>query len=171
MQISAKYTPLGPGSRGAVRLACDEGLKAHILRTVTSLSADGASKERRAVFLAGRELFPNLLIVICDPARDIRVASQALHCDDVFGEVWGELLNDRHALVPDLMNSDKWHNLLVAIQEENSRAVAVPGMPALPLARAFFSARAPPGRALAQQCGAALLQKRLPSICAVAGNS
>ena len=125
-------SPLGKivGRRGAQPLACDAELKAHVLKTVTSFSADGASKERRALFLAARDIFPNLLIVIRDPAHAIRIACKSLHCDDVFGEVWGELFNDRHALVPDLMNSDKWHNLLVAIQEENSHAVAVPGMPA-----------------------------------------
>ena len=81
------------------------------------------------MFLAARDLFPNLLIVIRDPAHAIRIASKALHCDDVFGEVWDELFDGRHALCPDLKNSDKWHNLLVAIQEDNVRAVAVPGMP------------------------------------------
>ena len=101
----------------------------HIMSTVLCLAADGASSERRAVFLAARELFPNLLIVIRDPAHAIRIAAKALHQDDVFGHVWHELFDARHALVPDLMNSPKWHNLLVAIQEENIRAVASPGVP------------------------------------------
>ena len=81
------------------------------------------------MFLAARDLFANLLIVIRDPAHALRKAATALHCDDVFGQVWGELFDGRHALVPDLMNSDKWHNLLVAIQEDNVRAVAMPGVP------------------------------------------
>ena len=80
------------------------------------------------MFLAARDSFPNLLIVIHDPAHALRIATKALHCDDVFGEVWDELFDGRHALVPDLQNSDKWHDLLVAIQEDNVRAVAVPGM-------------------------------------------
>ena len=45
------------------------------------------------------------------------------------GEVWRELFDDPHSLAPDLMNSQKWHNLLVAIQEDNVRAVARPGVP------------------------------------------
>jgi hypothetical protein len=124
-------SPLGriKGRRGVQRLACDRDLKAHVLNTVKCLAADGASKERRAVFLAARDLFPNLLIVIRDPAHAIRIASKALHCDDVFGKVWHDLFDSRHALVPDLMNSSKWHNLLVAIQEDNIRAVAMPGVP------------------------------------------
>ena len=127
-------TPLGPerdgrGRRGAPPSTCDRDLKAHVMKTVRSVAADGVSKERRAVFLAARDLFANLLIVIRDPAHAIRIASKALHCDDVFGEVWHELFDARHALVPDLKNSDKWNNLLVAIQEDNNvRTVAVPGM-------------------------------------------
>jgi hypothetical protein len=130
-------TPLGPkpaqgrwgGRRVAQPLACDTDLKAHVMKTVRCLAADGASGERRAVFLAARDLFPNLLLVIRDPAHAIRIAAKALHCDDVFGEVWHELFDGRHALVPDLKNSAKWHNLLVAIQEDNVRAVAMPGVP------------------------------------------
>ena len=126
-------TPLGPtrtpaGQRRARPSTCDTDLKAHVMQTVKCLSADGASKERRAVFLAARDLFANLLLVIRDPAHALRIAAKALHCDDLFGQVWDELFDGRHALVPDLKNSDKWHNLLVAIQEDNVRAVAVPGV-------------------------------------------
>ena len=88
------------------------------------LSADGASKERRAVFLTARELFPNVLIVIRDPAHAIRLAIKAPHCDDVFGQVWHEVFDNHHALVPTLRDSAKWHNLLVAIQEDSLRVVA-----------------------------------------------
>ena len=124
-------SPLGRvrGRRGVQRLECDQYLKAHVLKTVKVLSADGAAKERRAVFLAARELFVNLLIVIRDPAHAIRLAIKSLHCDDVYGQVWHDLFDAEHALVPNLMNSSKWHNLLVAIQEDNIRAVAMPGVP------------------------------------------
>ena len=128
-------TPLGRKrkTRGPQPLACDHDLKAHVMKTVTCISADGGSKERRAVFLAARELFSNLLIVIRDPAHAIRIASKALHCDDVFGDVWDALFHGKHALAPDIMNSDKWHNLFLAIQKDNLRIVARPGLPqALP---------------------------------------
>jgi hypothetical protein len=104
------------------------------MSTVLCLAADGDSHGWRAIFLAARDLFPNLLILIRDPAHAIRIAAKALHQDDVFGEVWHELFDARHALVPDLMNSPKWHDLLVAIQEENIRAVAMPGLNTKPLA-------------------------------------
>ena len=119
-------TPLGRSSdrrNGTQPLACDEELKTHLLNTVTCLSADGAAKERRAVFLAARELFPNVLIVIRDSAHAIRIAMKALHCDEVFASVWKELFDQRHALVPDLMNSQKWQNLLAAIQEDTRRVI------------------------------------------------
>ena len=57
------------------------------------MSADGAPKERRAVFLVAREFFPNLLIVVLDSAHAIRIAIKALHCDDVFGQVWHQLFD------------------------------------------------------------------------------
>ena len=98
------------------------------MSTVLCLAADGASKERRALFLAARDLFPDL-ILIRDSAHAIRIAAKYLHQDDVFGQVWHELFDGKHALVPDLMNSQKWHNLLVAIQEDTIRAVARPGVP------------------------------------------
>ena len=119
-------TPLG---RAGKRQPCDEELRNKLLRAVTCIAADGASKERRAVLLAARELFPNVVIVIRDPAHAIRISCfKALHSDDVFEKVWHELFDGRHALVPDLMNSDKWHNLLTAIQEDNVRAVAMPAV-------------------------------------------
>ena len=129
-------TPLGrvPGRRTPQPLACDEALKKHIREKVFCIAADGAAKERRAVFPTARELVPNVPIVIRDPAHAIRLAIKALHCDDVFGEVWHELFDKEHALVPNLMHSAKWHNLLVAIQEDNQRVVARPG--------AFVDARA-----------------------------
>ena len=88
------------------------------------------------MFLAGRELFPNLLIVIRDPAHAIRIASKSLHCDDVFGEVWRELFDGRHALAPDIMNSDKWHNLFVVATQEEEDSV-------LPLAEPGIIGRKP----------------------------
>ena len=84
--------------------------------------------------LAARDLFPNLLIVIRDSAHAIRIAIKAIHCDDVFGKVWHELFDARHALAPNLMYSTKWHNLLTAIQEDQLKCVSMP-VDSQPLAR------------------------------------
>ena len=125
-------TPLGKDA------SCDQELRAAIVGRVACLSADGASKERRALTLAARELFPNLKILIRDPAHAIRIAyKNPLHCDELFGQVWEDLFDGRHALAPDLMNSDKWSSLLVAIQKENMILAAVPSVQ--PLVRPFDS--------------------------------
>ena len=53
-----------------------------------------------------------------DPAHALRIAvKHKLHRDYLFGEVWNELFNKRHALVPDIMNSTKWQSLLQQIQK------------------------------------------------------
>ena len=44
-----------------------------------------------------------------------------LHCDELFGEVWDELFNKGHALVPDIMNSTKWQSLLQQMQKHALR--------------------------------------------------
>lgn len=79
------------------------------------LSADGPSKEGWAVFLAARESFPNIILVVRDPAHAIRIGSTYLHWHGVFGQVWHALFYDRHTLAPYLMISRKWHTFLVAI--------------------------------------------------------
>lgn len=115
-------TPLG--KRGQP-LAPDRDLYEHILKHVRVLSADGAASERRSMFLAAKTLFKKVVLVIRDPAHAIRIAiKNPLHLDEVFGKVWEELFNKRHALVPDIQNSGKWKNLLRAIQSE---VVAMPG--------------------------------------------
>ena len=143
-------TPLGrrapvgggrPGRRAPRPLArCDEELKTHLINTVRCIAADGAAKERRAVFLAARELFPNALIVIRDSAHAIRIASKALHLDEAFSKVWKELFDQRHALVPDMMNSPKWANLLDTIRDSTARVLSRPGMSDYPRLLAGVSA-------------------------------
>ena len=52
-----------------------------------------------------------------DPAHALRIAvKHKLHRDDSLCEVWNELFNKRHALVPDIMNSTKWQRLLRQVQ-------------------------------------------------------
>ena len=42
----------------------------------------------------------------------------------MFGEVWDELFNKRHALAPDIMNSTKWQSLLEQVQKHVIRMPA-----------------------------------------------
>ena len=106
-------TPLGRQSRP---LAADIALKEHVRKCTRTFAADGASKERRALLLATKELFPNVVLLLRDPAHALRiVVKDPLHFDSLFGEVWDTLFDKRHALVP-VMNSQKWQDLLQNIQ-------------------------------------------------------
>ena len=75
-------------------------LKEHIRKTVKVFAVDGATKERRALELASKELFPNVILLLRDPAHALKIAvKDPLHYDTVFGEIWEELFNKRHGLV------------------------------------------------------------------------
>ena len=115
----------GPGGQP---LAPDLSLKDHILKTVHTLAADGAPKERRALAHAVKTVFRNCKLIIRDSAHAIRIAvKKSLHADECFDEVWTELFDKRHALAPDIMFSDKWRDLLTNIQNDTSvKAVAAP---------------------------------------------
>lgn len=106
-------------------LAPDLALSDHIFKRVYTIAADGAADERRALFLAAIRVFTSVVLVIRDPAHAIRISVKVpLHSDAVFGEVWTELFDKRHALVPDIQNSEKWRNLFRVIQSE---VLAMPG--------------------------------------------
>ena len=120
--LNKVFTPLGPKCRP---LATDFALKEHVLKCARVFAVDGASKERRAVLLAVQELFPNVVLLLRDAAHALRIAiKDPLHFDDLFGEVWKLLFDKRHALVPDVMNSKKWQDLLQHIQKEVLRIPA-----------------------------------------------
>ena len=64
-------------------------------------------------------IFPNVVLIVRDAAHALRIAiKDPLHHDDVFGDVWDSLFNARHALVPDVMNIQKWQDLLQHIQAD-----------------------------------------------------
>ena len=108
-------TPLSSKRRP---LATDHALKEHIRKRVRTFAADGASKERRGLLMAAQELFPNVALLLRDSAHALRIAiKDPLHFDSAFGEVWELLFNERHALVPDVMNSEKWQDLLQHMQK------------------------------------------------------
>ena len=99
-------------------LATDAVLKEHIRKCTRVFAAHGASKVRRALALAAEELFPNIVLLLRDSAHALRIAVRdPLQNDEPFGEVWTELFDKRHAIVPDAMNSKKWQDLLQNIQK------------------------------------------------------
>ena len=76
-----------------------------------------------------KEIFPNAVYLIRDPAHAIRIACRnPLHCDDLFGEIWEELANKRHALLPDIQNSEKLQGWLEHIQRTWRSCVRLPGV-------------------------------------------
>ena len=99
-------------------------LKEHILKRTRTFAVDGAVKQRRALEYAVGTTFPNVVLILRDAAHALRIAiKDPLHHDDVFGDVWESLFNVRHALVPDVMNSQRWQALLQQIQKEVLRIV------------------------------------------------
>ena len=83
------------------------------------MAADGGAAERRILFALLRRLFPNVVLAIRDVAHAVRIAcKEPLHHDTVFGQVWGVLFDERHAVVPDICNSTKWRAILEAVQAD-----------------------------------------------------
>ena len=67
-----------------------------------------------------------MVLLLRDAAHALRIAiKEPIHNDEVFGDVWHQLFDKRHALVPDVMNSKKWQDLLQHIQREVLR---IPGV-------------------------------------------
>ena len=105
---------------------CDEEALQSFRHKVRILAADGGSGERRAVFLATKKYFPRASVVIRDPAHALRIATQKpLQLEGLYGHVYEEIINKRHALIPDISNSPKWKELLVGIQ---SNVLRLPGL-------------------------------------------
>ena len=107
---------------------CDEALFKHLCGIVHFLASDGARSERKALFLAAKKLFPNAIYLIRDAAHAIRIACKVpLHCDDVFAQIWEEIANKKHALLPDIQNSEKLKAWLAHIQHTQASCVRLPG--------------------------------------------
>ena len=103
-------TPLG---KKGEHVTTDFALKDRIRKRTRVFAVDGASKERRALLLAVEELFPNVVLLLRDAAHAFRIAvKDPLHFDALFGDVWTRLFDQRHALVPDIMNSKKWWSVI-----------------------------------------------------------
>jgi len=87
---------------------------------VRVLASDGGAAERRALFFsAAGEYYPNAAMAIKDMTHTIRIATaKPMQMVGVYAEVSSEILNKKHALIPDISNSNKWQNMLQGIQQE-----------------------------------------------------
>jgi len=87
---------------------------------VRVLASDGGAAERRALFFsASGDFFPNAALTIKDMTHCIRIATQKpMQMVEPYAEVYDEIVDKRHALLPDIQNSNKWQNILRGIQKE-----------------------------------------------------
>jgi hypothetical protein len=118
------FTPLATKKRGRAAREqpaasfCAEEL-ARFRKKVRVLTSDGGAAERRALFFEAQTFFYNVKYLIRDLAHAIRIATQVpLRIESMYKEVFEELMDKRHALIPDITNSGKWKKMLMAIQQQ-----------------------------------------------------
>ena len=96
--------------------AMDVALRDHIRGSIRHYVSDAGPGSKRCGHMLAHQL-PNLIWCSRDPAHAVRIAARdPLHAVQRFNDQWESLFNGRHALVPDVMNSDVWRAKLVACQ-------------------------------------------------------
>ena len=91
----------------------DEQAHENYRRKVRILASDGGAAERRSLFLSARSFFPNADVAIRDFAHAVRIATvKPMQLVSLYEDVYEELINKRHALIPDLKYSEKWKKCL-----------------------------------------------------------
>jgi hypothetical protein len=108
----------GRGKKRAEPTLDAQGLEDY-RRKVRTLASDGGPSERRTLFLsATAEEFPNADYVVKDMIHCIRIATQKpLHLTGECAQVFQDIIDKRHAFLPDLQNSNKWKAIFEAVQE------------------------------------------------------
>lgn len=82
-------------------------------------SDQGAAALKAGQLLSQRAELPKFVWASADPAHQVRIASKdPLHARDQFKTQWERLFASKHALVPDIQNSNVWKSRLVACQQE-----------------------------------------------------
>ena len=91
----------------------------HICSRVRHFASDqGASAHKCGLLLSHQPELMNFLWVSCDMAHQVRIAAKdPLHANEQFKEQWDRLFNSKHALIPDIQNSDVWKSRLIAAQK------------------------------------------------------
>ena len=90
----------------------------HIRNAIFHFSSDqGTTAAKCGKVFAAR--LPNLVWLSYDPAHQVRIAHKdPLHAVPAFEEQWQRLFASRHALVPDIQNSELWRSRLLAVQRK-----------------------------------------------------
>ena len=90
--------------------------------------ADGAASAQKALRFLATGPMPNMLCIGRDWSHAVSVATKgALHADADFREWWSDVFDDRHALVPDIKNSEEWTEMLLLCQRRVLGSVGVQG--------------------------------------------
>lgn len=95
----------------------DPDLVDALCRKVRVGVTDGATSAQKALRFLAVGPMPNMLCVARDNAHAVSIATKgALLADNTFKEWWDDVFNERHALVPDIKNSEEWSEMLVICQ-------------------------------------------------------
>ena len=106
----------------------DETLTGVICRKVRVGVADGAAAAQKALRFLATGPMPNMLCLGRDWAHAVSVATKgALLADDDFRVWWNDVFDQRHALVPDIKNSEEWTDMLLLCQRWVLGSVGVQG--------------------------------------------
>ena len=91
-------------------------LKAIFLKVRVGLADGGAAVQKCLKFLATSDM-PNMLLILRDLAHMVRNSTRdPLLAEPTFAEWWDDLFGARHALVPDMKNSEEWREKLLICQ-------------------------------------------------------
>ena len=106
----------------------DEKLTGVICRKVRVGVSDGAAAAQKALRFLATGPMPNMLCLGRDWAHAVSVATKgALLADEDFRAWWNDVFNERHALVPDIKNSQEWTEMLLLCQRRVLGSVGVQG--------------------------------------------
>ena len=97
--------------------ATDEHASNAIKKKVRIGTADGGSKEQKCLEFLAASKMPNMLASVRDHAHKIRGSTrEALTSEQTFQAWYDDVFGAKHALVPDIMNSDAWLEKLLLAQ-------------------------------------------------------
>ena len=109
----------------AVRKVCtssdgqlDQEAFGSICRSVRIGVADGAAPVQKALTFLASGAFPGMLACVRDMSHKVRISTgDPLLADDGFSAWWDDVFGERHALVPDIQNSEAWSEKLELCQK------------------------------------------------------
>ena len=90
-------------------------------QTLSSYSSDGGRPMRKCGRIL-QQRFPRLCLCLLDKAHTIRRAALPMTMEDRFRQRWLTTFEKRHALIPDLCNSEEWKLRLRILQAEVVKA-------------------------------------------------